>query len=163
MMNATQENIFPDYLSAVALSLVQVVGVLGNTLVICSICSPTNHLKNTYYSLVLYLAVCGLLHLVLSFGDTYNLLSPNSPFVRSFAMCKLWSPMQTVFFTVGVHFMLVIAIVRYRAVVYPLKRELSLRKLKVVASLIYVMAIICVVPYILVLKFMKLTHECVVE
>ena len=40
MMNVIQENVCPDYLSAVALSLVQLVGVLGNTLVICSICSP---------------------------------------------------------------------------------------------------------------------------
>ena len=69
MVNTTQDTLSPDYLSAVAHSLVQVVGVLGNTLVIHSICSPTSHLNNTHYNLVVYLAVCDLLHLELSFGD----------------------------------------------------------------------------------------------
>ena len=161
MVNTTQDTLSPDYLSAVALFLVQVVGVLGNTLVICSICSPTSHLKNTYYSVILYLTVCDLLHLVFSFGDTYNLFSPNSPFIRSFAMCKIWYPMQTVLFTAGGYFMVVIAVVRYRAVIYPLKQAVSRPKLKCVACVVYVFAIICTIPFILVLQFMKPTRECV--
>ena len=57
--------------------------------------------------------------------------------------------------------MVVIAVVRYRAVIYPLKQAVSRPKLKCVACVVYVFAIICTIPFILVLQFMKPTRECV--
>ena len=56
--------------------------------------------------------------------------------------------------------MVVIAIVRYRAVIYPLKRAVSRRKLKFVACVVYVFVMICAVEYILALQFMKPT-QCI--
>ena len=143
----------PNYSSAVFLSLTQVFGVLGNVLVIYSIVSQRSLIKNNYYFLVLHLAFCDLMVLLLSSYETYEALYPNSLSIRSFAMCKVWQPTSTVFFNAGVFMVVVISIFRGRAVLHPLKPAVSRSKLRVVVGAVYLCAIACVVPLVLVLKY----------
>ena len=144
----------PNYASAVFLSLSQVFGVLGDILVIYSIVSQRSLIKNNYYFLVLHLAFCDLMVLLLTSYETYEALYPISPSIRSsFAKCKVWGPTMTFFFNAGVFMLLVIAIFRCRAVLHPLKPAVSRSKLRVVVGVVYLCAIACVVPLVLVLKY----------
>ena len=152
----TQESVSPDYVFAVIFSNVQVIGVSGNALVIYCICR-TRNLNNNYYNVVLHLAICDLLYLLFSLDKTYQAWMPNSPFLRSLAMCKTWDPLKTLFFTAGVHFMVLISILRYRAVVHPFKLPVNKRRIRVIVCLVYVFALICVTPFVLVLRF---TERC---
>ena len=149
----------PDYVSAVFLALTQLFGVVGNVLVIYSIVSQRSLLKSNYYFLVLHLAFCDLMVLLLSSYDTYEALYPNSLFIRSFALCKVWQPTLTVFFNAGVFMVVLIAIFRCRAVLHPLKPAVSRSKLRVVVGVLYFCAIASLVPLVLVLKF---TEVCFV-
>ena len=89
----------PNYASAVFLSLTQVFGVLGNVLVIYSIVSQRNLIKNNYYFLVLHLAFCDLMVLLLISYETYEAWYPISPSIRSsFAKCKVWGPTKKMIF-----------------------------------------------------------------
>ena len=149
----------PNYVSAVFLSFTQLFGVLGNILVIYSIISQRSLLKSNYYFLVLHLAFCDLMVLLFISYDTYEAWYPNSLFIRSFAMCKVWQPTLTVFFNAGVFMVVLIAIFRCRAVLHPLKPAVSRSKLRVVVGAVYLCAIACVVPCILVLKFTNVCFE----
>ena len=110
--NTTDKNIMaaPNYVSAVFLSLTQLFGVVGNIFVIYSIVSQRSLLKSNYYFLVLHLAFCDLMVLLLRSYDTYEAWYPNSLFIRSFALCKVWQPTLTVFFNAGVFMVVAIAI-----------------------------------------------------
>ena len=143
----------PNYVSAVFLSLALLFGVLGNLLVICSIVSQRSLLKSNYYFLVLHLAFCDLIVLLFTSCTTYNAWRPKILFIRSLVMCKVLQPILTIFFNAGVFMVVLIAIFRYRAVLHPLKPAVSRSKLRVVVGVVYLWAIACVVPFILVLKF----------
>ena len=143
----------PNYASALFRSLTVLFGVLGNILVIYSIISQRRLLKNNYYFLVLHLAFCDLMVLLLSSYDTYEAWYPNSLFSRSITICKVWQPTLTVFFNAGVFMVLFIGIFRCRAVLHPLKPPVSRSNLRVVVGAVYLCAITCVAPLVLVLKF----------
>ena len=149
----------PNYVSAVFLALTQLFGVLGNILVIYSIVSQRSLLKSNYYFLVLHLAFGDLMVLLLNSYDTYEALYPNSPFIRSFALCKVWQPTIIVFFNAGVFMIVVIAIFRCRAVLHPLKPAVSRSKLRVVVGVVYFCAIASLIPFVLVLKFTDVCFE----
>ena len=132
----------------------------GNILVVYSIVSERSLLKSNYYFLVLHLAFCDLMVLLLRSYDTYEAWYPNSLFIRSFALCKVWQPTLTVFFNAGVFMVVLIAIFRSRAILHPLKPAVSRPKLRVVVGAVYFCAIASLVPLVLVLKF---TEVCFVE
>ena len=144
----------PNYSSAVFLSLTQVFGVLGNVLVIYSIVSQRSLIKNNYYFLVLHLAFCDLMVLLLISYETYEAWYPISPSIRSsFAKCKVWRPSMIFFYNAGVFMLVVIAIFRCRAVLHPLKPAVSRSKLRVVVGAVYLCAIACVVPLVVLLEY----------
>ena len=141
----------PNYV--IFLSLTQLFGVLGNLLVIYSIVSQRSLLKSKYYFLVLHLAFCDLMVLLFASYDTYKAWWPNSLFIRSLVMCKVWGPILTIFFNAGVFMVVLIAIFRCRAVLHPLKPAVSRSKLRIVVGVAYLCAIASLIPAVFVLKF----------
>ena len=85
--------------------------------------------------------------------DTYEAWCPNSLFIRSLVMCKVWQPILTLFFNAGVFMVVLIAIFRCRAVLHPLKPAVSRSKLRVVVGAVYLCAIACVVPLVVLLEY----------
>ena len=123
---------------------VVVFGIFGNILIILSILrQKKNMLKNDYYFFVLHLAICDLAALmirVFNIADIFWLekpLSDNSPMIT----CNIYIILDA-FKLIGVGMMLVISLLRYRAIVHPLKPAISRRKLKVVCGLVYLFGLI---------------------
>ena len=115
-------------------TVVVVFGILGNILVILSILrQKRNMLKNDYYFLVLHLAICDLLAaLIMHVFWLEEPLSDHSHIM----ICNVYV-IGNAFEYTGVGIMLIISLLRYRAIVHPLKPAISRRKLKVVCGLVY--------------------------
>ena len=148
LANATKFALVHNYPIAVVLSLIQLFGISGNIMVIYSIVKHRDLLKRNFYYLVLHLAICDLTVLVLYGPNTWLAWSPNS-FLNfgqfSNVICYIWSLNTTLFIWTGWSFMIVIAIFRYRAVLYPFKPAVSRSKLRVIVGAVYICVTICAV------------------
>ena len=134
--------------------LAVLLGVPGNTAVIVSICRTRKLLRNNHYYLLLHLAICDLLHLMFFIDNIYAIFNDDTGVAsRSLILCKIWSPMYTISFTAGVYFLVLISVFRYRASVQLFKLPISRRMLKILSASVYLIAVLCVIPYALVLKF----------
>jgi hypothetical protein len=123
-------------------AVVLVVGVLGNILVIISILRQKKLLKNDYYFFVLHLAICDLGALILILFNHINAnLVEDRLVIYSTKYC-VFSDLHLVFRVAGIGMMLIISLLRCRAIVHPLKPDFSRRKLKVVCGLVYIVGFI---------------------
>ena len=115
-------------------------GTLGNILVIISILKQRRLLKNNYYLLVLQLAICDLGWLVVIIC-TYvqHRLFLGGTFTKTYC---LFNRIRSIFHVAGIYMMLIISVLRYRAAVYPLKPDISRRKLKIICGLGYILGLI---------------------
>jgi hypothetical protein len=137
-------------ISTLAVSL----GVIGNIPVIVSICRKRSLLKSNHYYIVFHLAICDLFYLLLFIQNIYTMFSARTSIASSsYLLCKTLGPAQTAICTAGANFLVVISILRYRATVHPLEPAVRRRTLKITSTLVYVLAIICVIPYVVVLRF----------
>ena len=133
-----------NYAYEYSYTAVVVFGILGNILVILSILrQKKNMLKNDYYFLVLHLAICDLAALIIyifNIVDIFWLKEPLSDYFPKIT-CNIYVILYT-FQLIGVGMMLIISLLRYRAIVHPLKPAISRRKLKVVCGLVYLVGLI---------------------
>ena len=162
LANTTQFSHVPNYPLAVVLSLIQLFGISGNTMVIYSIVKHRDLLKRNYYYLILHLAICDLMVLVFAARTTSFAWSPNSSFtfgLFSNAICYIWSLNMTLFLWTGWSFIIVIAIFRYRAVLYPFKPAVSRSKLRVIVGAVYICVTICAVAG----SFVTIAEKCLSE
>ena len=75
-------------------------------------------------------------------------------------MCKVIYPLQTQTLFASVYTLVALSILRYWAVVHPLKRQLKVEKVKWVILAIWVISFIPVCPYIAALRLNKTTSAC---
>ena len=133
----------PEY-DAKKYSYISVVifGIIGNSLVIISILRQRRLLKNSYYFLVLHLAICDLGWLSVILVAIINRYFAENPFIplNSLVYC-LYVDITYFFQIAGVYMMLAISVLRYHATVHPLKHTISRRKLKFVCGLGYVLGV----------------------
>ena len=121
--------------------VVLVFGIIGNTLVVVSMLTQT--MKSNYYFLVLQLAICDLGVLIIYISDHINLHMMHEQFLDSSTKGYCFGIYVSLFFQVaGLGMMLIISVLRYRAIVHPWKPAISRRKLKVVCALVYIVAFI---------------------
>ena len=136
-------------------AVVNVVGILGNILVIISILRQKKLLKNNYYFLVLHLAICDLGPLIILLFDHINGYFVEDPLVITSTKYCVCIYIYYVFRVAGIGMMLIISLLRYRATVHPLKPDISRRKLKVVCGLMYLVGFIAGYGTYLPLCFMQ--------
>ena len=129
-------------------------GVVGNIPIIACICQRRSLLKNNHYYIILHLAICDLFYLLLFIPDIYSIFN-TSPFIASssYFLCKTLWPAHTVVFIAGANFLLIISILRYRATIQPLEPAISRTTLKIISTIVYVLGTICIIPYVMVLRF----------
>ena len=121
--------------------VVIIFGILGNTLVVISILGRRNVLKEKHYFLVVQLAICDLGALTIFLLNHTYLHLLEKHIISSKHYCLGYFILY--FFQVsGLGMMLMISVLRYRAVLHPLKPAISRRKLKVVCGLVYIAALI---------------------
>ena len=130
-----------------ALVSVIILGSLGNSFVIFSIFRQKNLLKNNHYYLVLHLAVCDLLNLL---GATIitGMLRITSPVFWQLAIVFFLS-----FSVTGVLFMVLMSMLRYRAVFYPLRPQVNRWILYLASTFLDVFGILCQIPQVIPSKF----------
>ena len=136
-------------------AVVNVVGILGNILVIISILRQKKLLKNNYYFLVLHLAICDLGPLIILLFGHINRYFVEDPLVITSTKYCVFIHIYYVFRVAGIGMMLIISLLRYRATVHPLKPDISRRKLKVVYGLVYIVGFIAGYATYLPLCFMQ--------
>ena len=139
--------------SAAVLFLVVFFGVLGNTFVATTIFRQRRLLNINYYYQVFHLAICDIVVLLSYLDEAGQLWEPTFTILRSTIICKFWTPFQLLFFTASPYLMVVIGIFCYRIVVYPFKPATERWKLNIIILMVYVAALLCVTPYIWVLKY----------
>ena len=127
-----------------SITVVIVFGILGNILVILSILGQKKKvLKNNYYFLVLNLAISDLAALIKHLFVIGHNIWPEKTLSDHFPMiiCNIYV-IGNAFEYTGVGIMLIISLLRYRAIVHPLKPAISKRKMKVVCGLVYLVGFI---------------------
>ena len=135
-------------------TIVIVFGILGNILVILSVLRQNKMLRNNYYFLILHLAFCDLAGLILYFIE-YYWPGGRLPICNCHMLTCRGFVFDYFFKFAAVGMLLIISLLRYRAVVYPLKPSIGRRKLKVVCGLVYLVGLIAVCALYLPLCFVK--------
>jgi hypothetical protein len=136
-------------------AVVNVVGILGNILVIISILRQKKLLKNNYYFLVLHLAICDLGVLIIFLFNHINWQSVEDRLVTYSTKYCVFFYIYLVFRVAGISMILIISLLRYRATVHPLKPDVCRRELKVVCGLVYIVGFIAGYATYLPLCFMQ--------
>ena len=67
--------------------------------------------------------------------------------------CVKWWELRRQFYNALPNFLILISMVRYRAIVHPLKPAVSRGTLKKLSACVYVLAVVFVIPYVLVLRY----------
>lgn len=126
-------------------TIVKVFGILVNIFVILSVLRQNKMLKNNYYFLILQLAFCDLAVLTLHSIEYYWPEEQLSVHSSHTITCHGFVFVFDNFFKfAAVCMMLIFSLLRYRAIVYPLKPSISRRKLKVVCGLVYLVGLVAV-------------------
>ena len=122
--------------------IVLVLGSIGNILVIMSILRQKKLLKNNYYFLVLQLAINDLALLIIYLLRDISEVTLEKSLYDHFLAYRLYYFIYFSFQVAGIGIMLFISVIRYRAVIHPLKPALSRRKMKNVCCLLYIFGLI---------------------
>ena len=144
--NGTESTFASSYVGY-ALTSVTIFGSLGNILVISSICKQ-NFYKNTHYYVVLHLSICDLISLLLAASRSYEWLT-GEYWTVSTALCKL-TILPRIFCTAGILFMVVMSLLRYRAVCYPLRPAVNRWKLHLASATVYVFGLLFRIPLLFI-------------
>ena len=115
-------------------------------------------IKSNHYCLILHLAICDFFYLIFFIPDIISIFRVSPSIASSsYLLCKTLWPIHTTVFTAGANFLLIISILRYRATVYPLKPAVCRRTLKISSIAVYLFAIFCSIPHMLVIRFDEIT------
>ena len=132
----------PYFIFAYCLITVLVFGIIGNILVIMSILRQKKLLKNNYYLLVLQLAINDLAVLIIYLLHCISEVTFEKSLYFHFLVYCLYYNIYYLFQLAGIGIMLFISVIRYRAVINPLKPALSRQKMKNVCCLVYIFGFI---------------------
>jgi hypothetical protein len=157
-MNGTFEiNDFPNTLIIlICYAIIEVFGLCGNILVILTVCSGRRRFQSNYYRLVFHLAICDTLLLL-----TGNLMFTVGPWMENqywfnnmrTVLCVIISPLIGCLFTTELAILVVIAILRHKAVTQPLQPRLSGKKLQYIIALLYIGPLFFNIPTFLSQQF----------
>ena len=132
---------------SIVFGLAQLVGILGNLLVIIATVQE-RRLQNNYYLLLMNLAACDLVLLLLNAFDTAIFLwFPDVTLLYlTFVACKIWYPLQECIFILEGQILILLAALRLRAV-QAFKRALTRKTVKWLLLLQYILAVMWTIPF----------------
>ncbi|XP_028406486.1 neuromedin-K receptor-like [Dendronephthya gigantea] len=134
---------------SIVYGIIEVFGLCGNILVILTVCSGTHRLQTNYYRLVFHLAVCSII--LLLFGNVLFTIGPwlgtrywSSPLWE--LSCTVIQPIVSFIFTTELGLLVIIAILRHRAIAQPFQPNVTVKKLKYTIILIYIAPFLINIP-----------------
>ena len=149
-INSKAEKAWLKIIICVAYSFIFILGVLGNATV-CFILYYKQKLKTVTNLFIFNLAISDLifagsipLEFPLIIGD-YKW--PYTPF-----FCKLYTPVQTIAVSVSIFSLTAVSVIRYRAIVHPLKKQVSYSYAKYILFGIWTVSTLLMIPHIATLK-----------
>ena len=127
---------------------IELFGLCGNILVIFSICS-SRRLNTNYYFLVFHVAICDIVMVLLGnllFSLLLRDMSYSTFTTLQMISCIVTLPMSQSIYLCESLFLVIIALLRYKAVNDPLRPHLSRKKLTYIVASVYIIAFIVHVP-----------------
>ncbi|XP_048580002.1 neuropeptide FF receptor 1 [Nematostella vectensis] len=138
------------YARLICYVLIFIIGVIGNILVCLVVCRQRK-MKNVTNYFIVNLAAADLAVLLIcipfDFGEIITNYWPYGSI-----MCKLVYPLQTMATTASVGTLVAISLNRFMAIVYPLRPQLTTTDAKKVITVVWVLSLALVSPYIAVLR-----------
>ena len=141
---------------SICYAIIEVFGLCGNILVILTVYSGRRRFQSNYYRLVFYLAICDILLLL-----SGNLIFTVGPWIENQYLsnslrtvsCVIISPLVSSLFNAELAILVVIAILRHKAVTQPLQPRLSGKRLRYIIALLYIVPLFFNMPTFLSQQF----------
>lgn len=143
-----------SYIIGTILALVIFFGICGNLLVIMLVKTEKRLVRSNYYYLVFILAVYDALHLLTAVRINFSNLSNNWPLQQTY-VCKIWQFCELFFCSGGIQTMVLICVLRYFAVLHPLKATISRKNLKKIILCLNMIMAVFLVPFVFAFKHSK--------
>jgi hypothetical protein len=164
-LNGAFETNFSTLIISICYAMIEVFGLCGNILVILTVYSGRRRFQSNYYRLVFHLAICDILLLL-----TGNLIFTVGPWIENqywsnslrTVSCIIISPLVSSLFNTELAILVVIAILRHKAVTQPLQPRLSGKKLQYIITLIYIFPLFVNIPKFLSQQFEASSGLCIV-
>ena len=135
-------------------TFVVIFGILGNILVILSMLRQRRLFKNNFYHVVFHVTICDLSYLLLSVYHLYVVLAGKNLNYEYLSVCVGFQFFRELYLIFGAYFMLVISVIRYRAVLHPLKPAISHGRLKFISCFVYLSTLLISFP-----RFYMCVHD----
>lgn len=133
------------------------ISLIGNT-VVCFVVCRRMKIKSVTNYFIMNLAVSDLLYTFCVPFDMFATMNRAWPYGA--VMCRLLWPAQTMTITVSGFTLTALSVTRFWAVVYPFRRQLSIRRASMVIAILWILATSTVIPYIHFLSYRTSTQKC---
>ncbi len=139
-----------NMITSLSYVIIELFSLCGNILVIMAICS-SRRLKTNYYFLVFHVAVCDIAiilagNMMLSLPLIQSNINISTYTTLLKISCYFVIPFTRPIFACETLFLVIIAILRYKAVAQPLRPQLSKKRLNYIVSGVYIIVFILYVP-----------------
>ena len=153
---------FPLHFRIIKLCLYVVIFVtsLVANVLVCTVILRRRKMKTVTNYFILNLAVADLTLTCLCIPFDIPVQELHNSWPYGSLMCKILYPMQTFLLLASVYTLTAVSLTRRRAIVYPLKKQLTKAGAKVVIAGVWLFAIIPVTPYFHALKFNPVVKTC---
>ncbi|XP_022797338.1 orexin receptor type 1-like [Stylophora pistillata] len=167
MGNSTNESspsppVFPFHLRVLKLSLYVIIFVtsLVANILVCTVILRRKKMKTVTNYFILNLAIADLTLNCVCIPFDIPVQELNSVWPYGSLMCKILYPIQTLLLFASVNTLTAVSLARQRAVVYPMKKQLSKFGAKIIIIGLWLFSLIPVIPYFQALKFNPELHIC---
>ena len=138
-----------NLITTICYGIIGLFGLCGNILVIWTLCKGRRRLQTNYYRLVFHLAICDITLLLI--GNAFFTVEPwlEKQFWFSeirMISCIIVFPLLSCIYTTVLALLVVIAILRHKAITRPFEPSLTARKLRYVIILVYITPLFLHVP-----------------
>lgn len=153
---------FPLHFRILKLSLyviVFVTSLVANVLV-CTVILRRRKMKTVTNYFILNLAVADLTLTCICIPFDIPVQELHNSWPYGSLLCKILYPLQTLLLLASVYTLTAVSLARQRAIVYPLKKQLTKTGAKIIVVVVWLFAIIPVTPYFQALKFNPVVKAC---
>lgn len=152
-------NVYMKALKLTLYAIIFLVSAIGNLLV-CIIIFKRRKMKTVTNYFILNLAFADLTLTLICIPFDIPVQEMNYRWPYGSFMCHILYPLQTMSLFASVFTLTAVSLTRYWAILYPLRRQLSITNAKWLILIIWLLSIVPVSPYISVLSIGETTGSC---